>query len=110
MSYLNLNFKSFILNSSLSLLNHFSEYFDFINESILSSFIVSIKLNAKSAVSSLKSPSLLNNSNLSFNSLFVSNPCFNGNNLISVLDGDISEIHNLLNSCSLPTLLFIKVI
>jgi hypothetical protein len=48
-------------------------------------------------------------SNLVFNSGLNATPSFNGNNLTSVLDGDISCIHNLSYCFSLPALLLINV-
>jgi hypothetical protein len=52
----------------------------------------------------------INKSNRFLSSGFNCNPFFNGNNLTSVRDGDISAIHKLSAGASLPTLLLSNVI
>ena len=66
-------------------------------------------MKASTIVSSLKSLLDTNNENLSSNSGYFTFAFLIGNNLTSVLDGDISEIHNLSSSESDPTLLLINV-
>jgi hypothetical protein len=83
------------LYSLLNLSNQASEYFPLIKVPIDIGFIFSTNEIEYFATSSLKLLSLINRLNLSFNSEFISTPFSFGYNRISVLDGDISEIHSL---------------
>ena len=99
-----------IWNSAFILSNQAVPYLFFIKDDIFVGFIFSINCNANSIVSSLKCPSFTNIPYLSNKSVSVFSGLFNGINLTSVLDGAISDIHNLSNLESLPALLFIRVI
>ena len=87
--------KSLILNSEINSSTQALLYLFLIKDDNFVASIVSINSNAYAIVSSLKSPSFIKMLNLSCNSEFIETPSFNGNNLTSVRDGEISFIHNL---------------